>query len=283
MRAPWLADVLTDAGLTVVEVPGWHGRGRDMDTIHGVVCHDTITTSAWSDVAVDALLRDGRSDLPGPLSQLGVDREGRFRLVADGRSNHNGYGVWGNDAIGIEVYCAGGLKGREEPWNDAQREAVIAGARAILDHVKPVPSYWDPPVAGHRETDPGRKVDPYRIGMDAVRAAVRRGAVRTELAQAVVGHTAADLEQGRVLAAAYDAALVRVSADGRLSAERSGAPVDVRFAWLVGSARRAADVETFPDGHVSIVGADRDETAYKVARVLLNHPPDTIVRRGRPW
>ena len=136
MRVAWLGDVLRDAGLWVIPVGRPAGRGHEMAAVHGIVGHDTVTTTAWPDEDVDLLLRDGRPDLPGPLAHLGLDRRGRFRWVADGRCHHNGHGrVWGNDAIGIEVYCAGGL-------------------------------------AGHKETDPHRKIDPHGVDMAAVRRAV---------------------------------------------------------------------------------------------------------------
>lgn len=174
MRVPWLGDVLRDAGLRVVPVGDPVGRGRDMATVFGIVGHDTVTTTAWSDDDVDLLLRDGRPDLPGPLAHLGLDRRGRFRWVADGRCNHNGHGrVWGNDAIGIEVYCAGGLVGHEEPWNATQREAFVIGSVAILAHLQLGPStYFNPRVAGHKETDPGGKIDPHGVDMSTLRRAV---------------------------------------------------------------------------------------------------------------
>ena len=171
MRCLWLADVLRTAGLPVVEVPGWETRGRDLDVAYGVTVHDTVTTTGWTDQAVDRLLVNGRPDVPGPLSQLGLDRQGRFRVIASGRANHAGYSKpWGNSSIGIEVYCAGGLAGREEPWNDAQYQAVIVGTRAILDRLGHGPSsYYNPRVAGHKEVDTRGKIDPYRIDMDRLR------------------------------------------------------------------------------------------------------------------
>ena len=173
MRAPWLGDVLRDAGLAVIAVGAPVGRGRDMDAILGVVGHDTVTTTAWTNGAVDRLLVKGRPDLRGPLCQLGLDRNARYRWVADGRCNHNGYGEWGNDAIAIEVYCAGGLDpDHPEPWNDAQREAFVVGARAICAHLGLDPADR---VKGHKETDPDRKIDPYLVDMDAVRRQIVEG------------------------------------------------------------------------------------------------------------
>lgn len=168
MRASWLADVLRGAGLTVVEVPGWRGRGRELGGIDGVVIHDTVTTKSTSDQAAADLLRDGRRDLAGPLSQLGLDRSGRLWLIADGRCNHNGYGEWGNSAIGIEVFCAGGLSGHEEPQTELQQAIGARAAAAILHQVGLPPSRCK----GHKETDPGRKIDPYKVDMDHYRRRV---------------------------------------------------------------------------------------------------------------
>lgn len=168
MKATWLSSVLRDAGLTVIEDPGWITRGREMAAVHGVVIHDTVTTTAWTTERVVALLRDGRPDLAGPLAQLGLGRTGVLYLVAAGRSNHNGYGEWGNDSIGIEVFCAGGLAGQEEPMNAVQREVSARAAAAILSYVR----YDESRCKGHKETDPQRKIDPWGTDMNALRAQV---------------------------------------------------------------------------------------------------------------
>jgi hypothetical protein len=167
VRVPWLADVLRDAGLTVVESPGWRGRGREMNRVSGIVWHDTVTPRTWSDAAVVRLLRDGYATLPGPLSQLGLDRSLRFHVIADGRCNHNGYGRWGNDAIGIETFANGGGSPKE-PWSAGQREAAAIASAAILRRLKLDESR----VQGHKETDPGRKQDPYGTSMAAGRRRV---------------------------------------------------------------------------------------------------------------
>ena len=99
MRLPWLADVLRAAGLAVVEVGDWQNRGDDLRSVEGIVWHHTVTGPRTSDQAVARLLRDGRPDLAGPLSQLGLDRAGRFHVIAAGKANHNGYGLWGNQSI----------------------------------------------------------------------------------------------------------------------------------------------------------------------------------------
>ena len=164
---PWLADVLRDAGLTVVEMDGWRTRTRSGSfRPSGIVWHHTATSREASDSNVDRLLRDGRPDLAGPLSQLGLRRDGSFVIVAAGRANHNGYGTWGNDSIGIEAYN----DGVGEPWPAAQIDAYVRGTAAICEHQ----GWGADRVKAHRETDPGRKVDPRGIDMDGARSRIAR-------------------------------------------------------------------------------------------------------------
>jgi hypothetical protein len=172
MRLLWLPGVLRAAGCSVWEMPGWQGRGRDMTRLLGLVGHDTVTPSrTWTVSRVDALLRNGRPGVPGPLSQTGMDWNGTWRIIAAGRSNHNGYGYWGNDSIGCEVYCGGGLPGDIEPWNAAQRASFVRGSAAILRHLRMNPADH---LRGHKETDPRRKIDPYGVDMNVIRDQVRR-------------------------------------------------------------------------------------------------------------
>lgn len=159
----WLADALRSKGLNVVEQPGWQSRGRGpMGAVKGVICHHTGGPAAPS--APRASLRtimDGRSDLPGPLSQLYLDRDGTFYVVAAGRCNHAGAGAWhgvtaGNsNMIGIEAENAGTGK---DPWPEVQMNAYALGVAAILEH-----AHADSVMAaGHKEyaLPRGRKVDP---------------------------------------------------------------------------------------------------------------------------
>jgi hypothetical protein len=158
----WLPDVLRDAGIDVWISPGAETRTSRAAGLYvnGVVWHHTATSTTWSDAAVHALLRDGRRDLAGPLSQVGVERDGTWVLVALGRANHNGYGTWGNDSIGLEFYN----DGRGEPFTKAQYEGGITGTRAILNHLGLSMSR----TLGHKETDPERKIDP-TLDMTVVR------------------------------------------------------------------------------------------------------------------
>jgi peptidoglycan hydrolase-like protein with peptidoglycan-binding domain len=40
------------------------------------------------------VLIEGRSNLPGPLAQLGLGRDGTCYVIAAGRCNHAGAGLW---------------------------------------------------------------------------------------------------------------------------------------------------------------------------------------------
>lgn len=155
----WLADVLRRAGLKVVERPGWEVRGRGkMGTVKGVLCHHT---GAGSRDGLLNLIERGRDDLPGPLSQLFLDDDGTFYVLAAGRCNHAGRGNWqgvvnGNsELIGIEARNAGNGK---DIWEEAQLDAYAVGVAAILKHIKADAVM----AAGHKEyaLPRGRKIDP---------------------------------------------------------------------------------------------------------------------------
>lgn len=158
----WLPNVLRLAGLQVVEHPGWETRSRAGGiSPQGLVVHHTVTPFSMADKEVERLLADGYRQLPGPLVQLGLRRNGTFVVIAAGRCNHNGYGEWGNDSIGVEAYN----NGIDEPWPVAQMEAWVKGCAAICRYMG-----WDETkVKAHRETDPKRKIDPHSINMDDFR------------------------------------------------------------------------------------------------------------------
>ena len=110
----WLPDVLKEAGLKVALVPGWESRGRsEMGPVMGVLCHYTAGSRKGNMPTLDLLIKGreaspGAEALPGPLCQLGLGRDGTYYIVAAGRANHAGKGVWqgittGNsNFIGIE-------------------------------------------------------------------------------------------------------------------------------------------------------------------------------------
>ena len=161
----WLPGVLRAAGLKVVEQPGWKTRGRgEMGSVKGVMCHHTggATTGNMPSLGV---VTNGRPDLPGPLSQLCLGRDGTFFVVAAGRCNHAGVGNWlgitsGNsNFIGIEAQNTGATSGpRAEAWSGVQLDAYRRGVAAILKKVN-APAIM---CCGHKEyaLPVGRKDDP---------------------------------------------------------------------------------------------------------------------------
>ena len=193
MRLTWLADVLRDAGCKVVEHPGWQDRGKELAAVHGVVWHHTASGPSTPDSAVARLLIIGRPDLPGPLCQLGLSRDGTFHVVAAGKGNHNGYGTWGNQAVGIEAYN----NGVGEAWPPVQLAAYDRGTAAICRRL----GLTSANVKGHKETDPGRKIDPAGIDMDQARQRVAALITYTPPAPAPKGPLMAlsDKEQAELL------------------------------------------------------------------------------------
>jgi peptidoglycan hydrolase-like protein with peptidoglycan-binding domain len=162
MSLTWLPAVLETAGLKVARVDGWENRGRgDVGRILGIICHHTVGPRNGNMPSLRTLIQ-GRSDLPGPLSQLGLGRDGTYYVIAAGRCNHAGRGNWrgltsGNtNFIGIEAENTGGPD--DSPWPPVQMDAYRRGAAAILRHVGRSADFC----AGHKEyaLPPGRKTDP---------------------------------------------------------------------------------------------------------------------------
>ena len=173
----WLADVLRAEGVDLVEYPGWRDRGHgDFKDIRGVMAHHT-----GSDTATARSIAEGRPDLPGPLSQLHIARNGTVTVIAAGVAWHAGVGMYpwlptnmGNwHTIGIE--CANTGTGPNAPhrrnWPDAQYFALVRCCAAInrklgQEAVRTI---------GHKEYA-GRaqgKWDPGAIDMELLRADIR--------------------------------------------------------------------------------------------------------------
>lgn len=172
----WLAQVLQDAGLKVAPVNGWENRGDgDVSTIVGVLCHHTAGPRTGNMPSLNTIL-NGRPDLPGPLAQLGIGRDGTFYVIAAGRCNHAGKGSWqgvttGNSSfIGIEAENTG--LSDDSPWPEVQMDAYRRGVAAILKRIGKTADFC----AGHKEyaLPVGRKTDPdfdmvaFRAGVAAI-------------------------------------------------------------------------------------------------------------------
>lgn len=169
----WLPSVLEAAGLKVAPLKGWESRGHsEMGDVLGILCHHTVGPKKGNMPSLN-VLRDGRSDLPGPLAQLGLGRDGTYYVIAAGKCSHAGKGNWkgltlGNtNFIGIEAENTGGAD--DFPWPDIQMDAYARGVAAILKHLNRSVDFC----AGHKEyaLPAGRKPDP-TFDMNAFRAAV---------------------------------------------------------------------------------------------------------------
>jgi hypothetical protein len=177
-----LPAVLRKAGLHVVEVPGWETRSRPESTggfapvgnlWHHTGAKDVNPLSIEDDLAYARWLAEvGRSDLPAPLCQLSVGRDGTIYVCAAGRGNHAGSAkasgpVPAGDGnalyLGWECQNTG-----SEGWPGAQYEAMVKGAAATSAHYG-----WTATAnRAHRETSLTGKWDPGRLDMDDFRADV---------------------------------------------------------------------------------------------------------------
>lgn len=165
----------------------------------GVLNHHTAGGSS-GDAPSLAVLKRGRSDVPGPLCHVLVGRSGTCYVVANGRANHAGRGsskvlretrtnvapsgtaasrnlvddADGNTwYVGIEIENTGT---GHEAYSAAQLRAVVVANAAILRAL-------DAPraerVVGHLEWT-RRKVDPRGFSMKSLRADVERQLSGTE-------------------------------------------------------------------------------------------------------
>jgi hypothetical protein len=172
----WLPHVLQSAGLKVALVPGWETRGRaEMGEIRGVICHHT-GGERRGNMPTLQLLIDGRSDLSGPLSQLGLGRDGTYYVIAAGRCNHAGAGIWnevtnGNsNFIGIEAENTGGAN--DFPWPDVQLDAYHRGVAAILKFAGRTAmaccAHKEYALPAGRKTDPMFNMDDFRQSVHGI-------------------------------------------------------------------------------------------------------------------
>lgn len=188
----WLADVLRNVNLPVVEQSGWENRGRrDMISPAGVMCHHTAGPATGNAPSLHTVIH-GRPGLAGPLAQLLLARDGTYYIIAAGTANHAGAGSWqgidqGNGRfIGIEAENTGHTTGQlADPWPLVQMNAYRWGVAAILRHINAGASMC----CGHREyaLPRGRKIDPtfdmdqFRLDVDACMTILGVGGVSAPL------------------------------------------------------------------------------------------------------
>ncbi len=163
----WLVDAARSTGYPVVEVAGWRTRGHGgMRVVEGVVGHHTATAaSAPGDYPSLGIVTNGRSDLAGPLCNLGLGRSGTIYVVAAGAAYHAGASRWAgftdlnDEFLGIEAESAG-----TGSWTSQQLDAYPKLVAALLRYM----SRGTDRYAGHKDVclPTGRKIDP--VGIDTV-------------------------------------------------------------------------------------------------------------------
>lgn len=175
-RDTGIADRLRLWGLTVVEVNGWRTRGSATFNPRGSVDHHTAGPAKGNAPSLRICV-DGRPDLPGPLCNVLVGRDGTCYVIAAGRANHAGPGGWGglqgNAAVfGVERENVGT---DAEPWT-LQQYDVAARCHAALIAVHG--ARWDL-VCEHKEWAPRRKIDAHGVDGNVMRDLVRQQLSRT--------------------------------------------------------------------------------------------------------
>jgi len=171
----WLADVLRDAGCVVVEEGDWKHHGRDGSfSPKAIMLHHDASPAGETSHGADVII-NGRPGLDGPLSQLWLDYDGRWHVIAAGRANHAGEGgPWGviaadqgnRDSIGIETDHT-----TDEKWTDAQRSEGLRGVHALAQKLGiTTTAEIDRAITAHKEYAAGRKIDPDPMDMDKARA-----------------------------------------------------------------------------------------------------------------
>lgn len=164
-------------GLKVEEKDGWRHRGRPYNFYpRAIIVHHTASGAQSGNFASEQVVTFGRSDLPGPLCQFLLGRDGTVKLIAAGYANHAGYGGpkvdvprnMGNTyTYGIEAEN----NGLGEPWTKEQLNAYYRLCAALLKWMgrRDVNR-----VFAHKEWAPGRKIDPAGVNMDEFRKNVQR-------------------------------------------------------------------------------------------------------------
>ena len=273
-----LPGILRRTGYPVVEVAGWRTRGykgRGLDAVRGLVCHHTATPwSRQGDYPSLALVRDGRSDLPGPLAQLGLGRSGTWYVIAAGWANHAGTPLdhlvsthSNRYALGIEAEAAG--TGDPRDWPAPQMDSYARGV-AQLNAAYGIPLGRD---LGHKEMckPRGRKSDP-SFDMGAFRARVSRSS-------GAVAPTTPPEEVEDVVTAQDRSA---IAAEAAAAVSKALAPAIARAEDEAVAARRAAEQATATAAQaVNVAASALDAVGRHEQAEGLRHQSDRLVADDR--
>lgn len=193
---------LRNWGLKVETKAGYEDRGRPYDfRPRAIICHHTASNASSGNFGSESIVTTGRSDLPGPLCQFLLGRDGTVKVIALGYANHAGYGgpragipanlgntyTWGIEAEN---------NGIGERWSAAQLNAYYRLCAALLDRMGTKDTSK---VFAHKEWT-SRKIDPAGINMQFFRSRVEDAlnagpSVKTvSLSKLVEGKTNNDIE-----------------------------------------------------------------------------------------
>lgn len=180
-RITWAADVLRDAGLNVVEEPGWKTRGLSTSQRFepdSIVWHHDASAIGDSPGVPDYMIRNMATHGAQIWVCAGCNGRhvsGTWHLVASGRMAHAGKVLPGKPdnytSIGIETDQTVG-----ETWEPGLLPSLRKGTAALLRHMKKLATA----LHFHKTIcdPPGRKVDP--VGLNLLD---ERARVKTEIAK----------------------------------------------------------------------------------------------------
>ena len=170
MRATFLPVVLRNAGIEVVELPGWKTRGNgELLRVDALVWHHDGSPAGASPNVPDYIR--GQVDHGKPGANIWVSLDGTWHLIAAGITYHAGAvlaGKPGNKtSLGVETDHT-----TDETWSGVDLLASLRdGTAAILNHLQRSPAIA---FEFHKTVckPVGRKTDPDGLDISTERAAV---------------------------------------------------------------------------------------------------------------
>lgn len=175
-----LPNALVNRGAGVDFVDKWGDRGAYglpmAPKIYGLMIHWIVSKKNGKPKQTLGVVTNGHSTLAGPLANLHQDWDGRFTIVAGGRANHGGLGIWrgvSGNQYWIAVECEG------PPFEQVQIDELAKLVAAVADVTGQDPEDW---AIDHAMYAPSRKIDckPYIAEIRAKGIALYRGTNKPE-------------------------------------------------------------------------------------------------------